>query len=137
MRDYWHPFYENCYYHIYNRSNNKEKIFLTDENYLFFLRRWNKYFGSYFDTYTYALIANHFHFLIKVKPVDEQFIQAVKFQNTVASKRFLKGIILLDEFIEDQMKNFSLSYAKAFNTENKRNGSVFQKRFKRLQLRGC
>ncbi len=135
MKDYWHPFYQNCFYHIYNRSNNKETIFLNEDNYTFFLGRWDKYFASFFDTYTYALIPNHFHFLIKVKSVDELFLKAVGRLKTVASRKFRDGAIPLDEFIEDQVKNFCLSYAKAFNEQNGRKGSVFQKRFKRVQIK--
>ncbi|MFQ5447466.1 MAG: transposase [Saprospiraceae bacterium] len=131
-KDYWHPFVEGCIYHIYNRSNNKEPIFLSDENYLFFLRQWDKYLSPYLETYSYALIPNHFHFAARVKQVDKFFQKAVAKEKTVASKAFAAGQISLDVFLEDQMKRFLSSYAKAFNKQNDRNGSVFQKRFKRV-----
>ena len=31
------------YYHLYNRGNNRENIFLERENYLFFLKQLRKY----------------------------------------------------------------------------------------------
>ena len=31
------------YYHIYNRGNNREPIFLERDNYLFFLQRMRQY----------------------------------------------------------------------------------------------
>lgn len=133
--NYWHPFEENGYYHIYNRSNNKETIFLSDENYLFFLRQWNKYLGNYFWTHSYALIPNHFHFTVKIRPVNTQFKEATAKENTVAGKGFSKGEITLDVFLEDQMKRFLSSYAKAFNKQQGRKGSLFQKRFKRIGIK--
>lgn len=31
-------FEENSIYHVYNRTNNKEKLFLSEENILFFFK---------------------------------------------------------------------------------------------------
>jgi len=133
--NYWQSFEENCFYHIYNRSNNKETIFRSDDNYKFFLKRWVEYLSPYFDTYSYALIPNHFHFTVKVHPVDDLFREAVTQEKTVAGLKFLEGTLALDEFLEDQMKRFLTSYAKAFNKQQNREGSVFQKRFKRVAAR--
>ena len=36
---YLADFTENGIYHIYNRTNNKEKLFLSNENRLFFLKK--------------------------------------------------------------------------------------------------
>ena len=36
-------FPEDSIYHVYNRTNNKELLFKTDENRLFFLREYAKY----------------------------------------------------------------------------------------------
>ena len=32
------PFNSGCYYHVFNRGNNKEKIFLRNGNYIYFLK---------------------------------------------------------------------------------------------------
>ncbi|HRP60464.1 MAG TPA: transposase, partial [Vicingus sp.] len=53
-----------CYYHIYNRANGSEKIFLNEENYLFFLQKYIEYIHPIAETYCYCLMPNHFHFLI-------------------------------------------------------------------------
>ena len=58
---------ENKFYHIYNRGNNKDLIFLEDENYRFFLERFNKYLQNFVNLYAYCLMPNHFHFLILLK----------------------------------------------------------------------
>ncbi len=55
---------EGKYYHIYNRGNNKQKIFFDDENYLFFLSKFKKYLIPNIDVFAYCLMPNHFHFFI-------------------------------------------------------------------------
>ncbi len=133
--NYWQAFEENCFYHIYNRSNNRETIFLSDENYQFFLKKWGEFLGKYMDTFSYALIPNHFHFTVRIRNVDELFMENAKAEKTKASRKFIGQEITLDEFLEDQMKRFLISYAKAFNKREQREGSVFQKRFKRIGIR--
>lgn len=132
--NYWHSFEEGGFYHLYNRSNNKETIFKSDENYRFFLRRWDHYLSPYVDTYAYALIPNHFHFLVRVRPMEGIFEAAVK-EKTQCALGFVDGTIELDVLLEDQMKRFLSSYAKAFNKQQDRQGSLFQKRFKRILIK--
>ncbi len=133
--NYWQPLEEQCFYHIYNRSINKETIFKSDENYRFFLRRWGKYLSPYVDTYTYALIPNHFHFLARVRPADEAFLASAKKELTKRGQKFVAGEINVSEFLEDQMKRFLGSYAEAFNKQENREGSLLQKRFKRVMIK--
>ena len=52
---------------MYNKVVSNEKLFRQRSDYLDFLSRYKKYFGNYFKTYAYALMPNHFHFLIKVE----------------------------------------------------------------------
>ena len=94
---------EGKYYHLYNRGNNKEKIFLDEENYLFFLSKFKKYLMPNVDVFAYCLMPNHFHFFIRINHLSA----------------FEKGI-----------KNFFISYAKAINKKYDRVGSLFQGRYK-------
>ncbi|HMP13867.1 MAG TPA: hypothetical protein PKD70_08300 [Saprospiraceae bacterium] len=132
--NYWHPFEEGGFYHIYNRSNNKETIFKSDGHYRFFLQRWDHYLSPYVDTFAYALLPNHFHFLVSVRP-GNQILEAADKEKTKCGLRFLEGTIELDVLLEDQMKRFLSSYAQAFNKQQDRHGSVFQKRFKRVSIK--
>lgn len=113
------------YYHIYNRGNNKESIFLSDDNYLFFLSKWKKYILPYTDILTYCLMPNHFHFLIKVKP-ENSFTKLLKFSKAEQQAADI------NQFLETQFKKLFTSYALAFNKQQNRTGSLFQKRFKRV-----
>lgn len=132
--DYWAKFEENAAYHIYNRSINKENIFETEENYNFFLRKWKILILPFFEIGAYCLMPNHFHFLTWVKPITPEITQAVKQQGTVKSVKFLDGDITYNDFLEDQFKRLFQSYALAFNEQERRTGSLFQKRFKRVIL---
>jgi hypothetical protein len=54
-------------YHVYNRGINKERIFKEEENYHFFLKRYQHYVSLFVDTYAYCLMPTHFHFVVRIK----------------------------------------------------------------------
>ncbi|MEJ7691476.1 transposase [Daejeonella sp.] len=94
---------EGYNYHLYNRGNNKQKIFFEEANYVFFLKRFADYLLPHVDVFAYCLMPNHFHFFIRVNNPYE----------------FEKGI-----------KNFFISYSKAINKKYNRVGHLFQGRYK-------
>ena len=59
------------YYHIFNRAIGDEKIFRTEENYKFFLQRFYDYILPIGAIYCYCLLPNHFHFLIRILPLNQ------------------------------------------------------------------
>ena len=105
-----------CFYHIYNRGNNREDIFREEENYRFFLQRYKRYVAQYVDTYAYCLMPNHFHFLIRVK-------------DSVLGSEEREGSALTP--LEKAFRDFFISYAKSFNQRYQRTGSLFQYKFRR------
>jgi len=133
--NYHAKFEEHFAYHIYNRSINKEKIFKKEENYKFFLRRVKILIAPFFEVESYCLMPNHFHFLMRVKPVDDHIIQTIKLQGTSKSKKFLNQEIDYNDFLVDQFKRLFQSYAGAYNKQENRNGSVFQAKFKRILIK--
>ena len=78
---------------------------------------------------------NHFHFLARVKPLSNDLLEVVKNEGTSHSMKFGEGEISYNEFLVDQFKRLFQSYAVSYNREEKRNGSVFQKRFKRILIK--
>jgi len=54
-------------YHLFNRGNNKENIFIETKNYYYFLERFKKYILPIADVYSYCLLKNHFHLLLRIK----------------------------------------------------------------------
>ena len=132
--NYWQTFYEEGFYHIYNRAIGNDLLFPQDNNCQFFLEKWQEYLGSYLDTYAYCLMGNHFHFVIKVKSIDTVLIKTIQSENTNAACHFLNRITTYNTFLEDQFKRFFSSYTLSFNKYYKRHGSLFQSRFKRIEI---
>ncbi len=129
-------FCESCVYHIYNRTSNKELLFLNDENHSFFLRKYDEYLSPYLETYAWCLLPNHFHLIVKVKPVPLviDHLNSSDGKLSTTEQNFKKGLISLSELIEQSFKRFFQSYAQAFNKVNKRKGNLFYKPFKRRQI---
>lgn len=119
-RDY-KQFGEGVYYHIYNRGNGKENIFLDDDDFRFFMLRLRQNLfpdekskerlsplpDNSFSLVSYCLMPNHFHLLLK--------------QNTdiPTSKLLLK---------------ICTSYSMHFNKKYDHVGHIFQNRFKQIVI---
>ena len=54
-------------YHLYTHANGFENLFQSEENYRYFLRRYEHFIPSVADTLCYCLMPNHIHFLIRIK----------------------------------------------------------------------
>lgn len=65
-------FLSQSYYHIITRGNNRNIVFRSDEDYLYYLKLIAKYKQKHpFDLYHYCLMPNHTHFLIQTKRANE------------------------------------------------------------------
>lgn len=109
-------------YHVYNRANGSESIFLSRENYRFFMAKFKFHILPVADVYCYCLMPNHFHFLLRVKSLAE--IETA----LGADKCKCYGH---EKLISKQFSNLFSSYCQAFNKLNHRKGSLFMKNFKR------
>jgi REP element-mobilizing transposase RayT len=131
------PLIPNAYYHIYNRGNNREDIFIQDENYRFFLQRYLQYIEPIAYTYAYCLLPNHFHFLVRIRNIEEQIdtetnIISIREENVADKDKTGKLIEGLDP--SRQFSNLFNAYAKSINKAYDRTGSLFEGRFKRVQV---
>ena len=121
-------------YHVYNKTNNKELLFRTDENCHYFLNQYNKFISPIADTYAWNLLPTHFHFMIKVKSQDKimsyvnSLLDRTKAQNEYLVNNDNNALSL------SQFKRFFTSYAMAFNTMFKRTGNLFYRTFKRVAI---
>lgn len=132
---YMVDFEEYKIYHVYNRTNNNEKLFRSDHNRNFFLNRYKKYISYLADCFCWCLLSNHFHFLIRIKSEKSirKYLRQQGLKNqTVQEKRFLANQISCSELVESAFKRMFQSYAMAFNKCYKRNGNLFYKPFKRV-----
>jgi putative transposase len=110
------PLQFGCYYHLYNRGNNRENLFLHERNYRYFMDLYAKYVEPVADTYAFCLLKNHFHFLVRIKQVEELNTQN---QPQEPSQAF---------------SNLFNAYAKSFNRAYQRTGALFQRPFGRIPV---
>lgn len=132
-------FVEQGIYHVYNRTNNKELLFRSDENRLYFLRQYAKYLGSFLETFCWTLLPNHFHFIVRVKDSDtiKNYLKTLDSKKLKPlEKKFLDNDITvnIELIIELQFKRFFNSYSMAFNKQHNRQGNLFNRPFKRLLI---
>jgi putative transposase len=90
---------------------------------------------SYFDTYAYNLLDNHFHFLILTT-------SEIELQNNLHltngkkikqhQQKYLNKEKEFDSELELQFKDLLISYAQAFDKANNRVGPLFTNPFKRV-----
>lgn len=127
--NYYQPFIPDTIYHVFNRAVGNDRLFLTDENYKFFLRRYDNYISPVADTIAYNLLPNHFHLIIQIKSESELSFQ---FHRKKPNKRQTDD--WEHNFIMLQFSSLLNSYAKAFNNSFSRKGSLFIKSLKRIVI---
>jgi putative transposase len=95
-------------YHLYNRGNNSQKIFLIEENYHFFLDQLSKFLpADEVDMQAFSLLPNHYHLSLQlIEPFD----------------------------VSNAMKDFLSKYVRAFNRQHRRHGHGFEDRFKAVRV---
>lgn len=81
------PLQPGFYYHIYNHANGSENLFLNDENYNFFLKRYTSYIMPVDDTFAYCLMPNHIHFLVRIKEINEKTSEVLKTSDVLSLQR--------------------------------------------------
>ena len=115
------PLHYGQYYHIYNRGNNRETLFVEERNYRHFLRLYAKHITPVADTYAYCLLGNHFHFLVCIKPSEAP--DCTGSGPPPGQKRPSQAF-----------SNLFNAYTKAFNKAVGRTGALFQRPFGRIRV---
>lgn len=106
------PLQNSNYYHIYNRGINSSFLFKENSNYEHFLRLYEIHIDPIAETFAWCLMKNHFHFLVRIKDVEE----------ITTEKKILPS---------QSFSNLFNAYTKAFNKSNHRHGPMFERPFKR------
>lgn len=97
--------FKNAFYHVFNRGINKQEIFHSEDDYLFFLKKLNDLKKKYdHSIYALCLMPNHFHLSIQTRKIS----------------------------ISKIMSSLATSYSMYFNRIYKHFGPVFQNRFKSI-----
>jgi REP element-mobilizing transposase RayT len=129
-----------CFYHVFNRTNNRELLFKDNDNRKYFLSQYIKYLSSYINTHSFSLLPNHFHFSISVKPVEALIKSILEAHPGARSKKQIKYLEISDkdsfchDLISSQFSRFFTSYSNAFNKKFNRHGNLFHRPFKRIRV---
>ena len=105
-------------YHIYNRGINSCAIFREEDNYRHFLWLYEKHVAPVVETYAWALLPTHFHFLVQVRESNPD--------------RVLNPVRVSDA--SHQLSVLFNAYAQALNKRVNRHGSLFERPFKRKPI---
>ena len=106
------PLENGKYYHIYNRGINSDVLFRDSDNYIYFLKLYDTHIDPIAETFAWCLMKNHFHFLIRVKEIEE-----------------IKTVIKIQP--SQSFSNLFNAYTKAFNKKYNRHGALFERPFRR------
>jgi putative transposase len=133
-------------YHIYNQGNNKQIVFYSEENYLFFLEKIKKHIIPYADILAWCLMPNHFHLLVYVNDLKDvttathPMIPSHRMSNqshvlTLSNqlKQMNKQIIEMSE-LSQSIAILLRSYTRAINKEEMKSGSLFRPHTKAICL---
>ncbi len=110
------PIAYETFYHIYNRGNNRENIFVQERNYAYFMELWWKHISPIAETWAYSLLRNHFHAGVRIK-----------------SQEDLAGLKQIKE-PSQYFSNFFNAYARGVNNASQRTGALFERPFKRIPV---
>jgi REP element-mobilizing transposase RayT len=128
------------YYHIYNRGINSTDLFLEENNFLFFLKQYAFYTHLVIKTYAYCLMKNHFHFLVKIRTLEEQEVLFTTYRNLLKTdkKKWIPHGCKHKNFkfqtASRQLAHLFSKYTKNFNSWNQRTGKLFEQPFKRRPI---
>ena len=99
-------------YHIFNRGINRMPIFFSEENKRYFLDQFFTRIAKVATIYSYCLLQNHFHFLVRINDDPCEGLER--------------------KSVHQHFSNFFNAYAKAINKQEDRTGSLFQRPFRRV-----
>ena len=102
-----HPIKAGYYYHIYNRGNNHQNIFIEERNYDYFYSKIAEAFKDKIKLICYCLMPNHYHLIVSPSS---------------------------DFTLEKAMQAIATGYARAINKAYNRSGHLFQDNIYLLHL---
>jgi putative transposase len=144
-------------YHIYNRGVDGCDLFRDKDNYEHFLKLYDQYISPVAETYSWVLMRNHFHVLVRIKSEDDIGFIPIKTASKNLTRSGYKttereyisterleafatpsmvnnldgGLIPKRYNPSNQFSHLFNAYAQAINKRYNRNGSLFDHPFKR------
>lgn len=110
-------------YHVYNRGNNRQRIFFTRSNYLYFISKIRQSLTGNCDILAYCLMPNHYHLLLRP---NEQGCKLVK--------ESMETSTTTQQVLSRKIATMQSSYTQALQKQENFKGSLFQQKSKAKQL---
>jgi putative transposase len=118
-------------YHIYNQGNNRQVIFYTRDNYLFFLQKIRTHIKPYGNILAWCLMPNHFHLMIEVNALSIGIAPHGNSSYGVTSSHPVTSKLRsLNASIGIMLR----SYTRAVNIQENRTGNLFREETKSICL---
>jgi putative transposase len=128
------------FFHIYNRGNNRENVFLQERNFAYFMDLWWKHTHLIAETWAYCLLRNHFHAAVYIK--NKEDLTGLRDDslhcdacvdigaNPSNPHQDLSGLKEPSQYFS----NFFNAYTRGVNIATERTGALFQRPFKRIPV---
>ena len=133
------PLTFGTFFHIYNRGNNGENIFVQERNYAYFMELWWKHTYQVFETWAFCLLRNHFHVAGYVKDLSDLTnkspdlnLSVNKATSPSHSPKDLTGLKLKEP--SQYFSNFFNAYSRGLNIATQRTGALFERPFNRIPV---
>ncbi|MGD8778500.1 MAG: transposase [Ignavibacteria bacterium] len=97
------PLISGNYYHIFNRGNNHQDIFIEKKNYYYFFKKIVNAFDDKIELICYCFMPNHYHLIVHSNE---------------------------DNSISIAMQKIATGYSRAINKAYQRNGHLFEGSYK-------
>lgn len=118
-------------YHVFNRGNNSQTVFFSNENYQNFLDKMEEYIKPFARILAWCLMPNHFHILLKVENAELDWgpgtLAKNKWPGTAISTKAYRS---LNKSIAIMLR----LYTRHVNSEDEKQGPLFHQRTKALCL---
>ncbi|MBX2965579.1 MAG: hypothetical protein KF845_05490 [Cyclobacteriaceae bacterium] len=132
-------------YHLYTHVNGSENLFRNEDNYRYFLKRYEEFIPPVVDTLAYCLMPNHLHLLVRVKSeaeLKEFFKSKLEKAKDPKDPKDLTGLSGADKQDLSGLERLTIlqfshlfnAYTKAYNKVYNRRGSLFIRAFKRKEI---
>jgi len=133
------PLTFGTFFHIYNRGNNGENIFVQERNYAYFMELWWKHTYQVFETWAFCLLRNHFHVAGYVKDLSgltnkspDLNLSVNKATSPSDSPKDLTVLKLKEP--SQYFSNFFNAYSRGLNIATQRTGALFERPFNRIPV---
>ncbi len=107
---------------------------------MFFLQKFTSFLKPVFNCWSYSLLNNHAHFIVRVKDIlslQQSLNNIPDTTRSAAINKFLSDAgneLLVDELIVRQVNRFMVSYTNSYNKFYDHTGGLFQSPFRRLVI---